>query len=986
MVRLVSESAPMPRGCLFVLATLAALVPAQTLARQAAPPLSGYSLASWTERDGVPLGTVRAIVQDGHGYLWLGTSTGLLRFDGVRFATAAALGYTDMPTTGVRALLVAADSALWIGFTGGAGVRVIRGIRVETPGEPLRADVRALAQARDGVVWAATTGGVWRFDSGTWTRHPFKDKRAGAVLSLHIDQAGVVWAGTSQGLFRAAGDGFDRVGAFASGVNGITDDAAGHIWVTDPRSGFLTMGGNGSPSAAREGSGLEVFRDRRSNIWIGTAGQGVWRVRDADPAGEPEAATVLNGLLSNGIWAAFEDRENNIWLGSQLGITRLTPHSVMPVADIGVVRSVEADGNGVWAGTAGALLHVTRGGPHAPPRVTRIGVADVTALHRDAGGTLWVASSTGVAQMRGGRLIPLRLSPALTAVRSLAHTDADGLWIADDARGLYRLDRSGLTATELPPALASRAVRFIHGDREGRLWIAFSEGGLAYLDRQGRVTEADAEHGFAAGAHASLDAIAEDEHGAIWIGGTGGLTRYRDGRFTTINAESGLPDRRVTGISTDRSGHLWLAVEGGAVRIHSDEFDKAVIRPSHRMRHLRLDTSRGFGGVPVGSANERLTRTDEGGLWFATGWGLTFVDPTSPQLHEPATQLPALIEGALVNDAPVSPDDGRALPAGTNAVRIDYTAITLTTPTRVRFRYRLEGFDRDWVDAGTRRQAFYTNLPPGNYRFVVQAEAGDRSWTNPSDVWAFAIAPRFYQTATFYAMTLLVVALAAWGAWQMRLRHERRQFALVLGERARLSREIHDTLLQNLAGVAIQCAGISNSLDDRSPARAQLNGVRKQVEDYLRDMRQAVWDLRAPILETHGLADALREFGAQLTAGTAIRFDLSVSGRPRRFPAKIENDVLRVGQEGIRNAVRHSNGTQVRVELLFGRDELRLRVSDNGRGFDVSHHAADDRHFGVLGMRERAHELGGRLRIATPTAGGTDVELVVPAAANPQEA
>jgi signal transduction histidine kinase/ligand-binding sensor domain-containing protein len=977
----------MARGLLFVLAT-ALLLPLRAAALDA-PLLTGYSFASWTERDGVPLGVVRAIVQDRQGYLWLGTSTGLIRFDGVRFSTATALGYPELPETLVRTLVITRDGALWIGFEDSTGVRVIRDGRVERPGVPaLTAEVAALLEDGDGAIWAATANGLFHLQGTAWQEHPLGSGAAVTPGALFRDAAGGLWVGTNRGLFkRAASGGFERVGPSTAPVRAITQDAEGRIWVTDPTVGVRAATGSVADSLPREASGIEIFTDRSGNLWVGTAGQGVWRAPriSGDPGLRLETATVSNGLMSNGVWAAFEDVEGNLWLGTQRGINRLTPHSVTPVVDIGVARAVEAALDGVWAGTAGGLLHVAPTGTNTPPRITRFRVPDVVALQHH-GGALWVASTGALARVEGHRLVQVPLSPALGEIRSITETADGRFWLADGARGLFRLEGGRLTPFALPERLRSNSIRFIHGDREGRLWIALTQGGLAYVDRESQVVEAGAGQGFGSGTHTTLDVVAEDDHGVVWIGGNGGLTRYQDGRFTTVTRDMGLPGTRITAIVMDGAGHLWLTTEGSVIRMHPDEFVKAAATPGHRIRHTRLDTSNGLGGVPVGSVNERVARTADGHLWFATGWGLTFIDPEAATLHRPASELPALIEAAAVNDARVAADDGVALPARTNAVRIDYTAVNLTSPTRIRFRYRLEGFDAAWVDAGTRRQAFYTNLPPGHYRFVVQAEAGDRSWTNPSDTWTFSIEPAFVQTRAFYVLIALAAVLAAWGTWQLRLRHVRRQFALVLGERARLSREIHDTLLQNLAGVAIQCAGISNSLDAQSPARSHLNSVRREVENYVRDMRQAVWDLRAPVLETHDLAGALREFGAHATTGTGVAFSLAVTGKPRQLAAKVENDVLRVGQEAIRNAIRHARASHIRVELAFVGESLTLRVADDGCGVDVSHQASDERHFGLLGMRERAAQLGGRLHIASAAAGGTDVELVIPAGAHPPRA
>jgi signal transduction histidine kinase len=338
------------------------------------------------------------------------------------------------------------------------------------------------------------------------------------------------------------------------------------------------------------------------------------------------------------------------------------------------------------------------------------------------------------------------------------------------------------------------------------------------------------------------------------------------------------------------------------------------------------------------------------------------------------------IEAALANERRLMPAPHTTLPAGTRRLQISYTAVSMTASNKIRFRYRLDGFDTDWIEAGTRRQAFYTNLSPRDYQFRVEAASEDGRWTASSATWPFTISPAFYQTSWFFTACALGGLLIVWGSWRVRLQLVRRQFSLVLAERARLSREIHDTLLQSLVGVALQFDGISNSIDHSSSgAKDQLVRIRREVETYIREARQSIWDLRSPVLETQDLSAALRDFGKRASAGTAIRFATTVAGAPRQCPAKVENQLLRIGQEAITNAVRHAGAKRITLDLRFDEREVLLRVSDDGCGFDAKAGAHDsDNHYGLTTMRERAEELGGQLTIATAPGNGTVVEANVP--------
>jgi signal transduction histidine kinase len=341
--------------------------------------------------------------------------------------------------------------------------------------------------------------------------------------------------------------------------------------------------------------------------------------------------------------------------------------------------------------------------------------------------------------------------------------------------------------------------------------------------------------------------------------------------------------------------------------------------------------------------------------------------------------MPVRIEQLIVDgrrlDAVVPP----LLPPGSASLQFEYTALTFRSPRKVQFRYRLEGFDQEWIHAGTRRQAFYTNLPPRSYRFRVLARSSDGVWSEQGAVLDFAIRPAFYQTTWFYALCALITILALILIWRLRLRQIRHQFALILAERVRLSREIHDTLLQSLTGVAVTLTAVCDAPDspNPNPQNDQLRRLRKQVEHHIDEARHFVWDLRCPTLETHSLATALREAGEEGTSGTPSKFEFLVTGDARRCEARIEEQVLRIGQEALSNAARHAQAPHVRAELDYSTDLLRLTVSDDGRGFALRTERGG-MHRGLLIMQERAELVGGATRIASELGRGTRVEVVVP--------
>jgi signal transduction histidine kinase len=355
---------------------------------------------------------------------------------------------------------------------------------------------------------------------------------------------------------------------------------------------------------------------------------------------------------------------------------------------------------------------------------------------------------------------------------------------------------------------------------------------------------------------------------------------------------------------------------------------------------------------------------------------LTIVNPTT--LKSDRAETPVRIEEITADDRGVEITPKAVLSAGTNRLQIGYSAIELTSVEKVRFRYRLDGFDAAWIEAGRQRQAVYTQLPARSYRFVVQATNHDGSWSEPGAVWQFAITPMFYETAWFATMVITSLALIGWATWRFHIRRVRQQFALVLSERVRMSRELHDTLLQSLVGVAVQVGTVADALESSSPARQQIIRIRERVEEYIRDARQSIWNLRAPVLASRDLSSSLRCVGERAIGERPIALEIATVGEPVKYASEVEEQLLRIGQEAILNAALHADPTRIHIALQYSDDSLRLSVSDDGGGFDVAHAFANaDGHYGLITMKERAEAAGGRLDISSTPSTGTSVVVAV---------
>lgn len=940
--------------------------------------LTGYALSSWTEGDGRSLGGVSAIVQDLSGYLWLGTNIGLVRFDGWRFTRWETISRAPLPRSPIVALSAARDGTLWIGFADGA-VRRIKDGEVHDPlatngdGGPVN-----LSEDHNGTIWTVTNGTVGRFQGGRWEK-VVVERVSPAPFAVMVRAIGAhVWIGSRYGLYKwiEESDTFHKV--LNLGALDVAEDASQRLWITDFSQGFRPATG-AARTGGVEGTGLRLLSDRRGNLWVATTGEGLWRVQVVGRERPTvEKASLNTGLLSDSIQAITEDREGNIWIGTTGGLQRLTVRTVIPVANIGWVTALDASAGTLWAGTSNGLLRLNAGSDRWRREPRQPVDLWVRSVHADRRGTLWVGSDRTLFTMIEGRLEPVSFPTRISfgPIDSLTSDSFGNIWFSDGPR-LFRWQHGHLAHIDVPLQAGAGQIALLHADSSDRLWIAFREGRIAVLDAAtGQPGSAVNPNAF----HQTVYDIFEDADHVVWILGNGGLTKFSHGRFVTLTHEQRIPPSVHGAIVSDGYDELWLNTDSGLLRLSRKAFDAAVEDPSRPLQYQLYDTADGVAGAPI---VKLLARRDANGrLWFARGGALTSVTPThlADALRPPLQWV--RIEGVITDDGAVHDLSDSVLSSSTRRIEINYTALALTAPNRIRFRYRLDGFDADWVDAGTRRQAFYTNLVPGTYVFRVEATANDGRWGDSSAaaVWRFRREPRFVQTRAFYIGSTVLLSLFAVGIWQVRIRMVRREFAAVLAERLRLGREIHDTLLQHLVGLALQFDALADGVGTvTADARYRLVRIRKQVEGYVREARQSVYELRSPSPPPcPDLATSLTEFGTQ-TAGPTMAFESHVEGDPPEYPAKLRRAVTRIGQEAITNAVRHADARRIRLDLRFEPGAIVLSVADDGCGFDVERvqsEAAD--HYGLVSMRERAEDIGAQLDVTSEKGRGTIVQLRAP--------
>jgi signal transduction histidine kinase/ligand-binding sensor domain-containing protein len=968
-------------GFLAVLLAISAAVPT-TAALHLRNVLDEYSLTSWGPTDGLPASEVLAIAQDRDGFLWLGTNGGLVRFDGTRFI----LQPGPAVDRSVRALVITRDGELWAGLGENGGAlryRIDGGGRLTLLDEHGPASglavgaTRALVEDVDGAVWLGHLGGLFRHDAGTWTRWPLPVGTA-EVHSLAVEPRGRLLVGTRHGVFATAAGGdrqrFEPLGEAGrqdEAVAGLSVDARGGIWRTDRVHGFQGMlGERRRVSPAEIARGQRLIHDRAGHLWVGTGGQGLWRVSlDGDDRLLVEQSMAATGLLGNGVVSVFEDRDGNIWAGTLDGLNRLSRHVARPIQGLGLVSGVEASAQGIWVMTAESLLLFVGGATDRPPTIAYRG--EVTALHADERGRLWMASGDRLAWFdEEGHHDASALARGLANVALITSDRRGGLWLYDSGLGLQHRPAAGQPPVPRPPRLDGERLTWMDTAPDGTVWLATTAGALIRLDTAGTTAEFGPTDGLAAGV---VRAWHLGGDGAIWLGGVNGVARLHQGRFATVHETQGHRLEQISALVEDRRGHVWTGTRQGLARVALTDLHRRLETPGETMPVAFLTKADGLAGSPRWYGHRGAVVDDSGRLWVVTSRGLSLVDPDA---LTPPRPVEARIDTILVDGEPASTP--ATLAAGTKGVAVHFGGLALTATPTTRFRYRLEGFDHDWVDAGVRREATYTNLAPGRYTFQVMATSTDGTWPARGAAWDFAVAPMFYQTTWFLAACVLGVVGAITAAWRLHLRRVRAEMSILLAERARVAREIHDTLLQGLFGVALRCDAIAAEVGDSAPqVRSHFLTMRRDVAQYVREARQSILGLRSPTLQDLGLASALRATGEQLSAAAPVRFAFAERGEPRACPPAAEEQILRIGQEAIANAVRHARATAVSVELRYDTDGVVLSVADDGRGIDVDI-APGAGGLGLASMRERALAAGGLMHIVSVRGEGTRVEVRVP--------
>jgi signal transduction histidine kinase/ligand-binding sensor domain-containing protein len=948
---------------LLVAALLLGLGPA-CHALQPTTPLADYGRQSWVMENGLPQNTVHALAQTPDGFIWLGTEAGLVRFDGNTFSVFDASSTPALPSGDIRCLLVASDGALWVGTSSGLARWKDGAVRVYTTANGLPSNsIRSLGLL-DGVVAATTENGEVTVNGNQVL--PVANNK---LTSLDANQEPAFSAQLPTGA---------------------------HVQATNTTVELMLPGRDVYWHVGKELPGSRIqalLADREGSVWIGTNGGLVRWVN-----GKLEKLPVTDPLASASILSMLEDREGNLWVGTETGGLDILRDQRF--RDIGSREGLSSDNTTtvvedhagtLWVGTNGGGLDALRRDANDGFSVKTYTVRDgmlsdvILSLAPAPNGDVWVGTPDGLNVIRHGQVDSFTSADGLPDdfVRSLL-VDADGsLWIGT-RRGLtHWMDAPTGTHMETytqATGLGSDLVGAMARDSRGNLWVA-TLAGLSRIGGKGThsaITNFTTADGLSSNV---VTALLPRGQGTVVIGTQDHGWNLWDGAKFSAPKDNKLAETSIHAILEDSSNHLWFATDNGIARcdctMTADCSHWVEFGPADGLRSRETATN----------SHPSAWRTRDGRLWLATPKGLVEVDPA----HFPINTIPppVALERFAVDDVDQALHDAGPLQiqAGHVHFQFDYAGLSYTAPQKVRYRYMLDGFDHHWTDAGTRRNAYYTNIPPGQYTFRVQAANNDGLWNTEGAALKFELKPHFYQTFWFYVLLAAGIAGLVVLLLRRRLLLAEREFSAVLGERNRIAREIHDTLAQGYVGISVQLEVLAELLRHNKvdAAQKQLDTTRGHVREGLADARQSIWALRSQDSGEKTLPVKLRRMTEQ-AGGHGVQASFGVYGAYRSMSPGTEREFLRVAQEAIHNVKKHAGAEHLFVQLEYGQAEVALEVRDDGRGFEAGEEPeSPSGHYGLTGMRERAAAIGGTLEVSSEPGTGTTVRLKAPAPKEPKE-
>ncbi|GGA64858.1 GGDEF domain-containing protein [Edaphobacter acidisoli] len=952
------------------------------LAHSSAQSFDNLGHQEWSTENGLPQNSIHQIFQSRDGYIWTATEGGIARFNGSGFQAFSQEDNPAFTTNDTCCITQDAKGALWVGTADGLVQYANGAFRHFTLGDG-QITIEALA-ADNANLYILTDSGILVENGDKFTPLPLPSNISPTAIAQASN--GALWIATATQLFEYSDGSLKQISSgtepFANPIQSIGSLHGNAPWIMTRSS--VTLLRSGHPRTLQTSRDLPNTRlqsfleDARGDLWIGTS-SGLFVVSKNGGPAEIEPALGANSILS-----LFEDSEGDIWVGTEtagLHILRRQNFHTLPALSEHVITAVAQSTDGaMWAGTNGDGLDRWQSGKTQHYSASNGLLSDIIlALAPGSNGSMWVGTPDGLNHIEGRKIDSYTAADGLPddLIRSLL-VDSDGsLWIGT-RRGLAHWKNNAFTiyteATGLKSNLIGSLVR--NAQDPQALWIGTLDG-ISRL-RDGRITTYTTNDGLSGNIITSL---LEDSAGTLWIGTKGsGLSRSTPNGFISMQ-RADLP-RSIDSILEDNAGNLWLSSTHGITRVPRDTLIACGTSTScnpHPEPYGRAD------GMPTEEASSighpAAWKDTAGLLWFATRKGVAITDPN--HLSEDRIPPPVVIESFIVDDATIASSSTEIdIPPGHTRFAFAYAGLSFAAPSKVRYRYILEGFDKQWTDAGSRRTAYYTNLPPRHYRFRVQAANNSGGWNEPGAEIGFYVRPAFYRRAWFILLCLALLAAIIVLLYRLRVRRLQRQFDAVLAERNRMAREIHDTLAQSFVGVSVQLELAAQLLAQShvTAAHEQIDRTRAYVREGLAEARRSIWDLRA-ITAQDTLPTRLTRLADQ-TGTPQLQINLTIGGTYRPLAPGVETEVLRIAQEALANVTRHAQATRAAIDLRYHSKRLTLTITDNGRGFDTTNTTLPaNGHFGLQGMRERAEQIGANLAVSSVPGQGSTVTLDAPIAA-----
>jgi signal transduction histidine kinase/ligand-binding sensor domain-containing protein len=947
-----------------------------------------YIRTDLTVDNGLPNNVVNAIVETENGLLWVGTESGLASFDGRDFSP----------------------------------------VDLQPAGSPAQGAIHSLLESSEGDLWVGTDAGVVRipkaaldqFSLSLLTFFQLGEEPSNEVLELFEARDGTLWAGSHHGLYRKDSGKF--VELVSGPISRIAETSEGHLLVIDGAKLIEWDGRNPiqrpdlvAGAGVPESEIFDVFQDHEGTMWYSTRAGILRRGPKPLPPLRPLVASKTASFRR-----PYTDSQDNKWVVTGTGVYRIIGDEMedTPVPEV-LPRCFLADHDGgFWVGTNGnGLIHLKRRTVHMFTKMDGLISNIPMAVLASHDGKLWIGCNCGLSAYDGKRFTSYAEKEGLSnsCVWSLAEDQHRNLWIGTYGGGLFRFKDEQFAQYSLKEGLVSQIVLQVAVARDGSLWLATPDG-ISHM-RNGQFRNYTRADGLSSN---HVLAIHQDRLGTIWAATQGGIDRLIGDRFVSFH--SGQPQAAPFSVrfSEDSAGNLYTAdspkgislIKNNEIRVVNEDLKVSDMVESPRrdlwfsgtngilrirpadlassrddrdtpLDYQLIDRADGLNSIQCSTGSPNMAVTSDKKLWVATVKGLAMLDLA--RLPEAVHKPKVFIGAVTVGKNRLLAGSETVLPPGTQHLEIHLQAVDLSSPEKILLQYRLEGVDAVWLDASASRTAVYTNIPVGSHAFHVRASSSDGMWDRSGVVFNITQRPYFYQTLWFRSLGIFAVFAILWFAYLMRLKQVTRRVQdrmyERLAERERIARDLHDTFFQGIQGLFLRFHTAASQLPQNEPARDVFENVLRQSDDVMKEGRELLLDLRSTAPGRQDLPTALAKAGSQFQEVHPCKFNVIVNGEARTLRPVVSDELTQIGKEALSNAFRHSNASQIEVEVLYEQDQLCLRIRDDGEGIDqkILEEGQRSGHWGLPGMRERAQKLGTRVEMWSRPGAGTEVELRIPA-------